>query len=159
MVADQTIGVPSANGRRVARIRASIVDASGRIGAVEVGEAVPWLLATRLERISDQSVGTHAGVGAFRVLTTVNKTTVFELPLKLKRNVPLNRCITIINSHRGRVARIFQTLVDVLADIACQLEAWITFAYSSVVGRYAVAVSAIHLIARTLDKSVSLYKY
>lgn len=91
MVADQTIGVPSANGRRVARIRAPVVDASGRIGAVEVGEAVPWLLATRLERISDQSVGTHAGVGAFRVLTTVNKTTVFELPLKLKRNVPLNR--------------------------------------------------------------------
>lgn len=120
VVADQAIGVLSANGRHVARIRAPVVDAGGRIGTVEVGEAVPWLLATRLERIPDQSVGTNAGVRAFRVLT-----------------------------NRGRVARVVQTLVDVLADVACQLEARITFAYPSVVGRYAVAVSAIHLIART----------
>lgn len=90
MVADETIGVSSANGRHVAGIRAPVVDASGRIGAVEVGEAVPWLFATRLERISDQSVGTNAGVRAFRVLTTGNET-IFpsssRFSKKFKRNV------------------------------------------------------------------------
>lgn len=71
MVTDETLGVSSANGGHVARIRAPVVDASGRIGAVEVGEAVAWLFATRLERISDQSVRTNADVRALRVLTTV----------------------------------------------------------------------------------------
>lgn len=56
------------------------------------------------------------------------------------------------------MARVVQTLVDVLADVACQLEARITFAYPSVIGRYAVAVSAIHLIARTLNKFRSVVK-
>lgn len=85
VVADQAIGVLSTNGRHVARIRAPVVDAGGRIGTVEVGEAVPWLLATRLERIPDQSVGTNAGVRAFRVLTTVNKIQIHRAPPRKQR--------------------------------------------------------------------------
>jgi len=47
------------------------------------------------------------------------------------------------------MARILQALVNVRADIADENETRIAFAHADVFDSYAVAVSAVHLIART----------
>lgn len=47
------------------------------------------------------------------------------------------------------MARILQTLVNVSADVADKNEARITSAHADVIDGYAIAISAVYLIART----------
>jgi hypothetical protein len=47
------------------------------------------------------------------------------------------------------MARILQALVNIRADIADKNETGIAFAHADVVDSYAVAVTAVHLIAGT----------
>lgn len=72
MILHVTFCIPAANGRHVAGVRASVVDAGRGIRTVEICEAVARLFAAGFEGISDQAVWTDAGVRAFRVLAPAN---------------------------------------------------------------------------------------
>lgn len=68
MVACETFRVSTADAWRIAWIRASVVDAGGRVRAVGVRETVSGLLATGFERVPYQTVRANAGKRPLRVL-------------------------------------------------------------------------------------------
>lgn len=87
VIMNETFGVSSARMTirwYVARIGASIINASSCIWAIKIREAVSRLFATRFERISDQTMRTDASVRAFRVLTTMKNIVIFLSQTRLK---------------------------------------------------------------------------
>lgn len=88
---DGALRVHTARRRQFARVAAFRVDASGRVGAVGVGEAFFRIAAAGGHRVADQAVRTQADEGAW-----------------------------LIDALRRAVARPFQALVDVLAFAADQ---------------------------------------
>jgi len=78
VIACKALCVSAANARRVAGIRASVVDARSRIRTIRIREAVPGLLAAGFERIAYQAMRTNAGERSLRILASAE---FFNVPL------------------------------------------------------------------------------
>jgi len=70
MIACKALRVSAADARRVAGIRASVIDASGRTRTIGIREAVPGLLAAGFERIPYQTMRTNASERSLRILAS-----------------------------------------------------------------------------------------
>lgn len=82
MVACETFRVSTADAWRIAWIRASVVDAGGRVRAVGVRETVSGLLATGFERVPYQTVRANAGKRPLRVLASVQFSSLIYISLQ-----------------------------------------------------------------------------